>query len=111
MVSTAPVGASGTSCDSEKFMPSTRQQSNFSQIKAHDERLERLADRIKAGYITACTQAQSITLLVLAKAIRGELVLQDPNDESASAPLEHINAQRGEPTSGKKERPRKANTV
>ena len=49
-----------------------------------------LADRIEARCTTAHTQAQRLTPLVLAKAFRGELVPQDPNDEPASALLARI---------------------
>jgi type I restriction enzyme S subunit len=33
---------------------------------------------------------------ILAKAFRGELVPQDPNDEPASAPLAHVNLAGGQ---------------
>jgi type I restriction enzyme S subunit len=49
-----------------------------------------LADRIEARCTAARAQAQRLTPLVLAKAFRGELVPQDPNDEPASALLERI---------------------
>lgn len=53
-----------------------------------------LADRIEAGYTAARAHAQRLTPLLLAKAFRGELVPQDPNDEPASALLQRIAAQR-----------------
>ena len=49
-----------------------------------------LADRIEARCTTARAQAQRLSPLVLAKAFRGELVPQDPNDEPASALLARI---------------------
>jgi type I restriction enzyme S subunit len=49
-----------------------------------------LADRIEARCAAARTQAQRLTPLVLAKAFRGELVPQDPNDEPASVLLARI---------------------
>jgi type I restriction enzyme, S subunit len=49
-----------------------------------------LADRIEARCIAARAQAQRLTPLVLAKAFRGELVPQDPNDEPASTLLARI---------------------
>jgi type I restriction enzyme, S subunit len=49
-----------------------------------------LADRIEARCTAARAQAQRLTPLVLAKAFRGELVSQDPNDEPASALLARI---------------------
>ncbi len=53
-----------------------------------------LADCIEARTTTARTQAQRLTPLVLAKAFRGELVQQDPQDEPASVLLERIASQR-----------------
>jgi type I restriction enzyme S subunit len=47
------------------------------------EALFALADRIEARCTAARAQAQRLTPLVLAKAFRGELVPQDPNDEPA----------------------------
>ena len=38
-VSTAPAGASGTSCDRGRFVPGVRHQSNSSQLRAYDEPL------------------------------------------------------------------------
>ena len=49
-----------------------------------------LTDRIEARFTAARAQAQRLTPLVLAKAFRGELVAQDPNDEPASALLARI---------------------
>ena len=54
------------------------------------EALFALADRIEARCTTARTRVQRLTPLVLAKAFRGELVPQDPNDEPASALLARI---------------------
>ncbi len=49
-----------------------------------------LADRIEARANAARTHAQRLTPLVLAKAFRGELVPQDPNDEPASTLLTRV---------------------
>lgn len=57
-----------------------------------------LADRIEARANAARTPAQRLSPLVLAKAFRGELVQQDPQDEPASALLERIASQRTAPT-------------
>jgi type I restriction enzyme S subunit len=68
-------------------------------VPPHDEMIEivrrvnsmfALADRIEARCTAARSQAQRLTPLVLAKAFRGELVPQDPNDEPASALLVRI---------------------
>ena len=58
------------------------------------ETLFALADRIETRYIAARAHAQRLTPLLLAKAFRGELVPQDPNDEPASVLLQRIAAQR-----------------
>ena len=64
--------------------------SEQTEIVRRVEALFALADRIEARCTAARTQAQRLTSLVLAKAFRGELVAQDPNDEAASALLAHI---------------------
>lgn len=51
-----------------------------------------LADRIEARCTAARAQAQRLSPLVLAKAFRGELVAQDPQDEPASVLLQRIAA-------------------
>jgi type I restriction enzyme S subunit len=63
------------------------------------------ADRIEARYTAACAQVERLTPALLAKAFRGELVSQDPNDEPASVLLERIRVARaaGE-TAGPKRR-------
>ena len=60
------------------------------EIVRRVEALFALADRIEARSTAARAQAQRLTPLVLAKAFRGELVPQDPNDESASTLLARI---------------------
>lgn len=52
------------------------------------------ADRLEARYATARAQVERLTPALLAKAFRGELVPQDPNDEPASTLLERIRAER-----------------
>lgn len=68
--------------------------------------LFKLADRIEARYTAARAQAQRLSPLLLAKAFRGELVPQDPNDQPASALLERISAERQKATT--QQRPRKS---
>lgn len=58
------------------------------------EALFALADRLEARYQSALTSFGRLTPALLAKAFRGELVPQDPNDEPASVLLERIRAQR-----------------
>jgi type I restriction enzyme, S subunit len=70
------------------------------QLHEQDEIIRRvnalfkLADRIEARHAAALAQAQRLSPLTLAKAFRGELVPQDPNDEPASALLARIDKQR-----------------
>jgi type I restriction enzyme, S subunit len=64
------------------------------EIVRRVEALFALADRIEARYTAARAHAQRLTPLLLAKAFRGELVPQDPNDEPASALLQRIAEQR-----------------
>ena len=54
------------------------------------EALFALADRIEARVTAARAQAQRLSPLVLAKAFRGELAPQDPEDEPASKLLERV---------------------
>lgn len=49
-----------------------------------------LSERIETIHLAAVKQAQRIPALTLAKAFRGELVQQDPQDEPASALLQRI---------------------
>lgn len=61
----------------------------------HDvENLFAYADRLEASYQSARAKIECLTPALLAKAFRGELVSQDPNDESASLLLERIRAER-----------------
>ena len=60
------------------------------EIVRRVEALFALADRIETRCTAARAQAQRLSPLVLAKAFRGELVPQDPNDEPASALLARI---------------------
>lgn len=58
------------------------------------ERLLALADHLEAKVGAAQKRIDTLTQSLLAKAFRGELVPQDPNDEPASVLLERIRAQR-----------------
>ena len=69
------------------------------------EALFALADSIEARANAARTQAQRLSPLVLAKAFRGELVQQDPQDEPASVLLERIASQRIGPAAKKQSKP------
>lgn len=52
------------------------------------------ADRLEARYIVARVQVENMTPALLAKAFRGELGPQDPNDEPASELLKRIKEQK-----------------
>ena len=81
-------GVSGADLKAAKFsLPPITEQS---EIVRRVEALFVLADRIETRCTAARTQAQRLSPLVLAKAFRGELVPQDPNDEPASALLARI---------------------
>jgi type I restriction enzyme S subunit len=64
------------------------------EIVRRVEALFAYADRLEARYTTASDHIDRLTPALLAKAFRGELVPQDPNDEPASALLERIRAAR-----------------
>jgi len=68
-----------------------------------------LADQIEARYIKAKTHVDRLSQSILAKAFRGELVPQDPNDEPAEMLLARLKAQPTDATSPKRRgRPKKA---
>lgn len=64
------------------------------EIVRRVEALFAIADRIEARYTLALTTFNRLTPALLAKAFRGELVPQDPNDEPAAVLLERIRAAR-----------------
>jgi len=64
------------------------------EIVRRVEQLFAIADQLEAKVATAKQRIDALTQSILAKAFRGELVPQDPNDEPASVLLERIRAQR-----------------
>lgn len=64
------------------------------EIISRVEDLFTLADQLEARLATARRVVDRLTPALLAKAFRGELVPQDPGDESASVLLERIRAAR-----------------
>lgn len=72
------------------------------EIVRRVEALFAIADRLEQRYQAALTTFNRLTPALLAKAFRGELVPQDPNDEPASVLLERIRAQRAEEGSAAK---------
>ena len=63
------------------------------EIVRRVEGLFTLAEQIEARYAKAKAHVEKLTQSILAKAFRGELVPQDPNDEPASVLLERIKQQ------------------
>lgn len=60
------------------------------QIVKEVDNLFALADKVEAHYQQAKTRVDKLSQSILAKAFRGELVPQDPNDEPAEKLLERI---------------------
>ena len=71
------------------------------EIVRRVESLLALADAIEAKWQSARSRVERLTPAILAKAFRGELMPQDPNDEPASALLARIRAQRATPPARK----------
>jgi type I restriction enzyme S subunit len=70
--------------------PSTEQREIVRRIESAFDKIDRLAGEAKR----ALALVGRLDEAVLAKAFRGELVPQDPNDEPASVLLERIRAER-----------------
>ena len=77
------------------------------EIVRRVEALFAYADRFETRHKAARAQVEKLTPAALAKAFRGELVPQDPNDEPASVLLARIHAQRNDPRVGKPSRSRR----
>ncbi|MBU0523608.1 MAG: restriction endonuclease subunit S [Gammaproteobacteria bacterium] len=73
------------------FLPSLQEQT---EIVRRVEQLFAFADQLEAKVASAKNRIDHLAQSILAKAFRGELVPQDPNDEPASVLLERIKAQR-----------------
>ncbi len=86
-------------------LPPTPEQT---EIVRRVEQLFAFAEQLEARVKAAQTRIDHLTQSVLAKAFRGELVPQDPNDEPADVLLEGIKAQRA--TAPKAKRGRRAAT-
>jgi type I restriction enzyme S subunit len=89
----------------EISLPSLEEQT---EIVRRVERLFAFADQIEAKVKTAQARVNHLTQSILAKAFRGELVPQDPNDEPASVLLQRIQAQRAAAPKTKRGRTAKA---
>ncbi len=73
------------------FPKSTKEQK---EIVHRVEQLFAFADKAEARYIKVKAVLDKLPQSILAKAFRGELVPQDPNDEPASVLLERIKAEK-----------------
>lgn len=80
--------------------------SEQTEIVRRVEQLFAFTDQLEAKVASAKSRIDHLTQSILAKAFRGELVPQDPNDESASVLLQRIQAQRA--TAPKAKRGRKS---
>ncbi|KTS75229.1 specificity determinant HsdS [Pseudomonas oryzihabitans] len=68
------------------------------------EQLFAFADQLESRVKAAQTRIDRLAQSILAKAFRGELVPQDPNDEPASVLLERIKAQRAAAPKARRDR-------
>lgn len=75
----------------EIYLPPLEEQH---EIVHRVEHLLTLADTLEQHYQQAKQKVDKLTAAILAKAFRGELVPQDPNDEPAEKLLERIQAER-----------------
>ena len=78
------------------------------EIVRRVETLFAFADRLEARLAQAQTAATRLTPALLAKAFRGELVPQDPNDEPAAELLRRLLAERASAPKASAGRGRKA---
>ncbi|WP_202883670.1 restriction endonuclease subunit S [Pseudomonas sp. SWRI81] len=91
------ISESGVNLTMKKFQdlelpqPPTEEQT---EIVRRVEQLFAFADQLEAKVASAKSRIDHLTQSILAKAFRGELVPQDPNDEPASVLLKRIKAQR-----------------
>jgi len=88
----------------EVYLPPLEEQK---EIVLRIQKLLDTAARSKKQYEAVKAQLEKLDRSILAKAFRGELVEQDPNDEPASALLERIRAER-EKLAGEKEKGKRA---
>lgn len=89
----------------ELMLPSPAEQT---EIVRRVETLFAFADRLEARLAQAQTAATRLTPALLAKAFRGELVPQDPNDEPAAELLRRLQAERASAPKASTGRGRKA---
>ncbi len=104
--SVGQVNISLSQCRAFEFqVPSVEEQT---EIVRRVETLFAFADRLEARLAQAQTAATRLTPALLAKAFRGELVPQDPNDEPAAELLRRLQAERATAPKASAGRGRKA---
>lgn len=91
-----------TACNSLPIGLPTQQEQ--AEIVRRVEQLFAFTDNLEAKVASAKNRIDHLTQSILAKAFRGELVPQDPNDEPASVLLERIKAQRAAAPKAKRSR-------
>jgi type I restriction enzyme S subunit len=77
------------------------------EIVRRVEALFKIADQIEERYKKAKAYIDKLTQSILAKAFRGELVPQDPNDEPASELLKRIQEKKDRQTKKREEKVKK----
>ena len=87
--------------------PLSEQRAIVNQIETLFHRTSEVGERVAA----ATSHADRLTQSILAKAFRGELVPQDPDDEPASVLLERIRKERTELKKKKKPQKRRSKTI
>ncbi|PSF37607.1 hypothetical protein C7H19_08600 [Aphanothece hegewaldii CCALA 016] len=80
------------------------------EIVRRIETLFKLADSIEQQYQQTQTQLETLNQSILAKAFRGELVPQDPNDEPASVLLDRIKAEKAQQDQPKRTKKKSSKT-
>ena len=103
-------GVSGSDIKDQAFaLPPTEEQA---EIVRRVKSLLAIANPIEARYLKASAQVDRLTQSILAKAFRGDLVPQDPNDEPAPTLLERSKPAPAEATTPmRRGRPRKSKSV
>jgi len=93
--------------DIKKFILSVPPLEEQHEIVRRVEALFKVADQIEERYKKARVYVDKLTQSILAKAFRGELVPQDPNDEPASELLKRIQEEKDRQTKKREKKAKK----